>query len=75
MRWAASYNGGEWFEPGGYITDWYTDEAVAAIRANRHRPFFLFLGDIYFATENLPSLVTVTAPKFAAPDFPVPAKL
>ncbi|MBL9217863.1 MAG: alpha/beta hydrolase [Opitutaceae bacterium] len=27
------------------------------------------------ATENLPSLVTVTAPKFAAPDFPVPAKL
>ena len=43
MRWAASYNGGEWFEPGGYITDWYTDEAVAAIRANRHRPFFLFL--------------------------------
>jgi len=43
MRWAASYNGGDWFEPGGYITDWYTDEAVAAIRANRNRPFFLYL--------------------------------
>lgn len=43
MRWAASYNGGDWFEPKGYITDWYTDEAIAAIRANRHRPFFLFL--------------------------------
>ncbi|MFM1987781.1 MAG: hypothetical protein RJA99_738 [Pseudomonadota bacterium] len=43
MRWATSYNGGTWFEPAGYLTDWYTDEAVAAIRANRHRPFFLFL--------------------------------
>lgn len=43
MRWAASHNGGEWFEPAGYLTDWYTDEAIAAIRANRHRPFFLFL--------------------------------
>ncbi|MEI7446414.1 MAG: sulfatase-like hydrolase/transferase, partial [Burkholderiales bacterium] len=43
MRWAASYNGGSWFEPAGYLTDWYTDEAVAAIRANRNRPFFLFL--------------------------------
>jgi uncharacterized sulfatase len=43
MRWAASHNGGAWFEPGGYLTDWYTDEAIAAIRANRHRPFFLFL--------------------------------
>jgi arylsulfatase A-like enzyme len=43
MRWAASHDGGAWFEPGGYLTDWYTDEAVAAIRANRHRPFFLYL--------------------------------
>jgi arylsulfatase A-like enzyme len=43
MRWAASYNGGEWFEPGGYLTDWYTDQALEVIRRNRHRPFFLFL--------------------------------
>jgi len=43
MRWAASYNAGDWFEPAGYLTDWFTDEAVAAIRANRNRPFFLYL--------------------------------
>jgi len=43
MRWAASYNAGDWFEPAGYLTDWFTDEALAAIRANRHRPFFLYL--------------------------------
>lgn len=43
MRYATSYNGGEWFEPKGYLTDYYTNEAVNAIRANRNRPFFLFL--------------------------------
>ncbi|HUR40534.1 MAG TPA: sulfatase-like hydrolase/transferase [Verrucomicrobiae bacterium] len=43
MRYAASYNAGDWFEPRGYLTDYYTDEAVASIRANRNRPFFLFL--------------------------------
>jgi arylsulfatase A-like enzyme len=43
MRYATSYNGGDWFEPRGYLTDYYTDEAVSAIRANRNRPFFLFL--------------------------------
>jgi uncharacterized sulfatase len=43
MRYAASYNGGEWFEPKGYLADYYTDEAVRVIEANRHRPFFLFL--------------------------------
>jgi uncharacterized sulfatase len=40
---AASFNGGEAFEPGGYLTDYYTDEAVKAIEANRDRPFFLYL--------------------------------
>lgn len=43
MRYATSYNGGDWFEPNGYLTDYYTDEAVKVIHANRHRPFFLFL--------------------------------
>jgi uncharacterized sulfatase len=42
-RYAAQFNGGERFEPSGYLTDWYTDEAVKVIEANRHRPFFLYL--------------------------------
>ncbi len=44
MRYATSYNGGETFEPNGYLTDYYTDEAVKAITANRNQPFFLYLG-------------------------------
>jgi uncharacterized sulfatase len=43
MQYATSYNGGELFEPKGYLTDFYTDEAVKAIEANRNRPFFLYL--------------------------------
>jgi uncharacterized sulfatase len=43
MRYAASFNGGDNFEPGGYLTDYYTDEAVKVIEANRNRPFFLYL--------------------------------
>lgn len=43
MQYATSYNGGEWFEPKGYLTDYYTDEAVKAIEANKNRPFFLYL--------------------------------
>ncbi|MGC6499017.1 MAG: sulfatase [Henriciella sp.] len=33
----------EWFEPDGYITDYYTDEAIKVIEANKNRPFFLYL--------------------------------
>lgn len=40
---AASYNGGPAFAPGGYLTDWYTDQAVKVIKANAERPFFLYL--------------------------------
>ena len=42
---AASFNNGgdERFEPGGYLTDYWTDEATAVIRANKYRPFFLYL--------------------------------
>ena len=43
MNFAASFNGGDVFEPGGYLTDYYTDQAVRVIEANRDRPFFLYL--------------------------------
>jgi arylsulfatase A-like enzyme len=40
---AADFNGGERFEPDGYLTDYYTDEALRVIENNQHRPFFLYL--------------------------------
>ena len=43
VRYSAEFNGGGQFEPSGYLTDYYTDEAVRVIEANRHRPFFLYL--------------------------------
>jgi uncharacterized sulfatase len=43
LNFAASFNGGEWFEPARYLTDYYTDEAVKVIEANKDRPFFLYL--------------------------------
>ncbi len=43
MRFGVSYNGGKWFEPNKYLTDYFTDEAVAAIRQNKNRPFFMYL--------------------------------
>lgn len=43
MRFAASYNGGAAFKPNGYLTDYYTDEAVKVIERNKNRPFFLYL--------------------------------
>ncbi len=43
MSFAASFNGGDDFEPGGYLTDYYTDQAVQVIEANKDRPFLLYL--------------------------------
>ena len=52
MVWAtgtysAAFNGvgnpGEQFKPKGYLTDYYTDQAVKVIEHNRNRPFFLYL--------------------------------
>lgn len=43
LPYAVQYNGGERFEPKGYMTDYFTDAAVQAIEANKHRPFFLYL--------------------------------
>ncbi len=48
MRYAASFSTTDApeldrFEPRGYLTDYYTQEAVKVIEANRDRPFFLYL--------------------------------
>jgi arylsulfatase A-like enzyme len=37
------FNGGPPFHAATYMTDYLSDEAAAAIRANRNRPFFLYL--------------------------------
>jgi len=42
-RYSAQFNGSPTFQPEGYLTDYYTDEAVRVIEANRNRPFFLYL--------------------------------
>ena len=42
-QYAASFNMGEPFEPGGYLTDWWTEESLKVIEANKNRPFFLYL--------------------------------
>jgi arylsulfatase A-like enzyme len=40
---AAEFNGGGRFQPDGYLTDYYTREALKVIENNRNRPFFLYL--------------------------------
>jgi arylsulfatase A-like enzyme len=40
---AVQFNGGRPFHAGEYMTDYLSDQAVAAIDANRNRPFFLYL--------------------------------
>ncbi len=45
MGFSATFNSGDDdpFKPGGYLTDYWTDEAIKVIEANRNRPFFLYL--------------------------------
>lgn len=50
LQYAAAYNTAdedfveeERFKPGGYLTDYWTDEALKVIEANRNQPFFLYL--------------------------------
>lgn len=43
MQYATSYNEGPWFEPGGYLADYWTDEAINVIQKNKNQPFFLNL--------------------------------
>jgi uncharacterized sulfatase len=40
---SAQFNGGTPFQPDGYLTDYYTNEALKVIENNRNRPFFLYL--------------------------------
>lgn len=40
---AVQFNGGPRFHAGEYMTDYLSRQAVAAIAANRNRPFFLYL--------------------------------
>jgi arylsulfatase A-like enzyme len=42
-RESVSFNGGKQFKPAKYLTDYFTDEAVSAIKANKNRPFMLYL--------------------------------
>ena len=42
-RYAAQFDGSHSFEPEGYLTDYYTEQALRVIEANRHRPFLLYL--------------------------------
>ncbi len=43
LPYAVQWNGGQRFRPDGYLTDYFAREAVAAIEANRNRPFFMYL--------------------------------
>lgn len=43
LPFSVQYNGGPRFAPDRYMTDYLTAQAVDAIRANRNRPFFLYL--------------------------------
>ena len=42
-KYSTSFNGGPLFEPGGYLTDYWTDESLKVIEANKNHPFFLYL--------------------------------
>ena len=42
-QYSAMFNGGDFFAPDKYVTDYYTDEALKVIEKNKNRPFFLYL--------------------------------
>lgn len=50
IPYAVQFNGSQHFAGRGYLTEYLTDEAIAAIEANRHRPFFMYLA--HFAPHN-----------------------
>jgi arylsulfatase A-like enzyme len=43
LPFSVQYNGGRPFRPDRYMTDYLTEQAIDAIKANRNRPFFLYL--------------------------------
>ena len=49
-QFSASFNKSPSFAPGGYLTDYYTDEAIQVIEKNKHQPFFLYLA--HWAVHN-----------------------
>ena len=50
-QYAVSFNDtSKHFKPNGYITDYYTDQAIEVIKKNKDRPFFLYLS--HFAPHN-----------------------
>ncbi|MBI1255513.1 MAG: sulfatase-like hydrolase/transferase [Hyphomonas sp.] len=40
---STSYNGGPNFAPGGYLANYWTEESLKVIEANKNQPFFLYL--------------------------------
>ena len=48
LGFANSFNSGDEdrFEPAGYLTDYWTDESIKIIKANRNLPFFLYLAHL-----------------------------
>ncbi len=43
LTFAVRYNKGQHFAPDEYLTDYLSTQAVGAIEANKHRPFFMYL--------------------------------
>ena len=43
LRHAVTFNGSQRFHPRGHMTDYFAEEAIKAIEANRNRPFFMYL--------------------------------
>ncbi|MSP42913.1 MAG: sulfatase [Alphaproteobacteria bacterium] len=43
LPFSVQYNGGPRFHPDRYMTDYLSEQAVRSIRANRNRPFFMYL--------------------------------
>jgi arylsulfatase A-like enzyme len=43
LPWSVHWGDGTRFRPKGHLTDYFTDNALAAIDANRNRPFFMYL--------------------------------
>ncbi len=43
LPFSVQYNGAPRFAPNKYMTDYLTDQAVTTIKANRNRPFFMYL--------------------------------
>jgi arylsulfatase A-like enzyme len=43
LPYAVYWGNGQRFRPKGHLTDYFTDNALAAIEANKNRPFFMYL--------------------------------